>query len=231
MNEDVLDLIKSLGVGCRHPKDEFFREGDQINKVHKIFGIHEVDDEEFYHKSFGLFSCNIPGCTVSCGTVYEYDQHYNSCHRFSCSQCNKYLPSAHLLDLHLMEVHDAYFAALAEKKAMFQCYVKECKTVFQTPQFRRDHCIKEHKFPSNFRFDDCKKKKNAAKGMRKSKKENQDVEMSENIKDDVKMDVSHESNVQKVKSTARKGGNYSSKRKPVLDLDCFVKDLKESLPN
>lgn len=51
MNQDVLELLKSLGVGCRHPKDEFFRGGNEINKVHKIFGIREVDDEELYHKT------------------------------------------------------------------------------------------------------------------------------------------------------------------------------------
>lgn len=50
--------------------------------------------------------------------MLQYDQHYNSYHRFTCSQCSKSLPSSHLLDLHLMEAHDAFFAAQAEKKPM-----------------------------------------------------------------------------------------------------------------
>jgi len=40
----------------------------------------------------------------------------------------------------------------------FQCYLEECKTIFKNAQERRDHCISLHKFPSDFRFDEARKK-------------------------------------------------------------------------
>jgi hypothetical protein len=32
-------------------------------------------------------------------------------HKFECAMCHACLPSAHLLELHLEELHDSYFAA------------------------------------------------------------------------------------------------------------------------
>lgn len=45
----------------------------------------------------------------------------------------------------------------------YRCYLEECPKLSQTPTERRDHCISEHKFPHDFRFDCFKHtKKNAA---------------------------------------------------------------------
>lgn len=75
------------------------------------------------------------------------------------------------------------------------------------------------------------KKKNKTKTASKVKKGKQeDVEMSEDNKECMEMDISSEATAPKLKTSARKGGSYGNRRKPVLDLDCFVKDLKESLP-
>lgn len=48
----------------------------------------------------------------------------------------------------------------------YRCYLEECLKLSQTPTERRDHCISEHKFPHDFRFD-CYKhpKKNATNKM------------------------------------------------------------------
>lgn len=62
--------------------------------------------------------CNIPNCEQQFDTVFAYESHYNTLHRFLCGQCSKHLPSAHLLDLHLSETHDSFFAVQAEKKPM-----------------------------------------------------------------------------------------------------------------
>lgn len=132
--------------------------------------------------------CNIPTCDQEFDTIFAYENHYNSLHRFLCAQCSKNLPSAHLLDLHLSERHDSFFAVQSERKPMvsacfpneivldcehshgftkivlqYRCYLEECPTLHQTPTERRDHCISEHKFPPDFRFD-CYKhtKRNAA---------------------------------------------------------------------
>lgn len=96
--------------------------------------------------------CNVPGCNKKFASVPEFESHYNSLHRYNCSQCKRNLPSAHLLDLHLEENHDSYFEMLAQKKASFRCFVEECPSRFWSPTERLDHGIKTHKLPSNFRF-------------------------------------------------------------------------------
>lgn len=109
--------------------------------------------------------------------MFAYESHYNSLHRFLCGQCQKHLPSAHLLDLHLSETHDSFFAVQVDKKPMvsalffhpsrhcsmlkrilnlcpqYACYLEECQHMSQTPAERHDHCITQHKFPHDFRFD------------------------------------------------------------------------------
>lgn len=74
---------------------------------------------------------------------------------YNCIQCRRQLPTAHLLDLHITEQHDLYFAASVERgdKPMYACYIEECEMKFQGPSERKDHCIAVHKFPANYRFD------------------------------------------------------------------------------
>lgn len=37
--------------------------------------------------------------------------------------------------------------------SQYRCYLEECNVKSKTPIERRDHCITEHKFPHDFRFD------------------------------------------------------------------------------
>ncbi|XP_064540710.1 protein lethal(2)k10201 [Drosophila montana] len=86
---------------------------------------------------------------------------------YSCIQCRRQLPTAHLLDLHITEQHDLYFAASVERgdKPLYACYIEECTMKFYMPSERKDHCITLHKFPVNYRFDQEKatKSKNRKK--------------------------------------------------------------------
>lgn len=52
----------------------------------------------------------------------------------------------------------------------YRCYLEECERMCQTPAERRDHCITDHKFPHDFRFD-CYK--NSKKFYDKTKKNSQ----------------------------------------------------------
>lgn len=90
---------------------------------------------------------------------------------YTCSVCTKKLISAHLLDLHVAENHDSYFQLQKDKKPVvsklkfsipklfqclwfqFACFLEECKHMSSSPEDRKDHCIKSHKFPHDFRFD------------------------------------------------------------------------------
>ncbi|XP_030387002.1 protein lethal(2)k10201 [Scaptodrosophila lebanonensis] len=79
---------------------------------------------------------------------------------YTCAECKRTLPTAHLLDLHITEQHDTYFAASVERgdKPMFSCYLEECTFKMHTAKERKDHCITVHKFPPNYRFDQSKSK-------------------------------------------------------------------------
>lgn len=68
-------------------------------------------ERSFYFVLDRKIVCNVPDCRYSCASVQDYECHYNSLHRYSCGECKKTLPNAHLLDLHLSESHDSYFAA------------------------------------------------------------------------------------------------------------------------
>ncbi|SPP72961.1 protein lethal(2)k10201 [Drosophila guanche] len=83
------------------------------------------------------------------------NNYINSTQSYLCAECRRTLPTAHLLDLHIAEQHDFYFAASVERgdKPMFACYLEECGSKFHTPRQRKDHCITAHKFPVNYRFD------------------------------------------------------------------------------
>ncbi|KAH8253432.1 hypothetical protein KR032_005468 [Drosophila birchii] len=97
---------------------------------------------------------------------------------YSCAECRRMLPTAHLLDLHITETHDFYFAASVDRgdKPMYACFLEECSTKFHTPRQRKDHCITVHKFPANYRFDKAKDK---AKEKRQPKSKRNAMEVDE----------------------------------------------------
>ncbi|XP_058461043.1 protein lethal(2)k10201 isoform X2 [Malaya genurostris] len=154
----LLALLNKYGTGFREMKDPLFNEGNfYIKKFVRLGVLSDInrfngDDDNQIEPTI---ICNVPNCHYSCTTVQQYESHYNSHHRYSCGECNKTLPSGHLLDLHLSEVHDSYFEAQVQsgKQPMYICFLEECSHRSKTSAERRDHCIKEHKFPHNFRFD------------------------------------------------------------------------------
>lgn len=60
--------------------------------------------------------CPVPSCQFTSESNLEFENHYNGSHRYSCHVCSKTLPSPRLLDLHIQEKHDSFFAVLSEKK-------------------------------------------------------------------------------------------------------------------
>ncbi|XP_035901176.1 protein lethal(2)k10201 [Anopheles stephensi] len=153
--ETVLELLQRYAVGPRAKDDEFFRDGNAYIKPFVKLGVlSEFPAAEAEPEDVEI-SCNVPDCNFFCQSVVDYELHYNAQHRYTCAQCKKSLPNAHFLDLHLSETHDSYFAAQvqAANRPMYACYLEECKHRSKDPAERRDHCIREHKFPHNFRFD------------------------------------------------------------------------------
>lgn len=64
------------------------------------------------------FSCYVPGCRNTFQTLLDYEMHYNSSHRYACTECKVSKPNPRLLEIHIQETHDAFFKVLSEKQAM-----------------------------------------------------------------------------------------------------------------
>uniref|UniRef100_A0A182NC64 C2H2-type domain-containing protein n=1 Tax=Anopheles dirus TaxID=7168 RepID=A0A182NC64_9DIPT len=153
--ETVINILQRYAVGARSKDDDFFREGNFYLKPFVKLGVLSEFPNADQEPEDLEISCNVPDCNFFCHSVVDYELHYNAQHRYTCAQCKKSLPNAHLLDLHLSEAHDSYFAAQVQSsnKAMYACYLEECSHRSRDPAERRDHCIREHRFPHNFRFD------------------------------------------------------------------------------
>jgi hypothetical protein len=110
-------------------------------------------------------------------TYEEYETHYRKTHTNRCLECHKNFPSAHLLNLHIEETHDAFatvrrergdhtvrnrrpplppfppeYHHLANNPRQYSCFVEGCERQCSTPQKRRMHLIDKHMYPKNFFF-------------------------------------------------------------------------------
>ncbi|TRY55405.1 hypothetical protein DNTS_034420 [Danionella cerebrum] len=106
---------------------------------------------------FFEFRCHIAGCRQLFDTLEGYEHHYNSLHRNVCSNCKRSFPSNRLLEIHILEWHDSLFQVLAEKQCMYECLVEGCGLKLKTSKERKDHLVKLHSYPPDFRFDRPKK--------------------------------------------------------------------------
>jgi len=146
-----------MGVSVRGPGLAFMAEGDKVAGMDIPTFIALDDIEELLHIDYAQFSCQVPGCNQSFSQLHQSEVHYAAVHRHSCSVCRRSLPSPHLLEIHIQESHDSFFAVMAERKPSFQCFLPTCPHLSWNATERHDHVIKVHKFPPDFRFDKVKK--------------------------------------------------------------------------
>ncbi|XP_062567115.1 zinc finger protein 511-like [Saccostrea cucullata] len=147
------------------PSHPLFEEGNIVCcLLTKQFPFDLSTEEEFFEQESSAIPCGISGCNKILDSVNSYELHYNSTHRNVCGQCKRNFPTSHLLDIHLLEWHDSMFDLLAAKSPMFQCLLESCGEKFSTHKDRKNHVIKCHKFPSNFRFERKKKLNQEEKG-------------------------------------------------------------------
>lgn len=145
------------------PRDHrFFEDGDVYRHLYLedvLMGIGEVEKKA----KVSEFQCQTAGCSQVFDTLESYEHHYNSLHRNVCATCKRSFPSSRLLDIHILEWHDSLFEIMAEKSNMFQCLVEGCVEKFKTSGERKDHLVRTHLYPSDFRFDKPKKAMNKKK--------------------------------------------------------------------
>ncbi|KAH3704749.1 zinc finger protein 511-like [Dreissena polymorpha] len=153
---------------CLQPGDVLFEEGDIFCQLASKYVPVDVRREITYSR-VSEFQCCISKCTKVFDSIAKYESHYNSCHRNVCSNCSRTYPTSHLLDLHMLETHDIMFAMLAERQPMFQCLLETCGSKFQDAKLRRNHMIKLHQYPANYRYDQKKHRSPMKTGIKEEK--------------------------------------------------------------
>lgn len=99
------------------------------------------------------YPCCVPGCTATFSTMLESEAHFDEQHVHQCGECHVVFSCSHLLELHLQEVHDSYFAASVERnQASFKCLVESCGESFASTDERLEHLQSQHQYPRWFRF-------------------------------------------------------------------------------
>ncbi|CAH1793006.1 unnamed protein product [Owenia fusiformis] len=156
--------------------DYFFEEGDLVCYAkHTNTPLDGVDWLDNLNK-VPEFPCSLANCNKVFDTLVSYELHYNSCHRNVCQECKRSFPSNHLLDIHLLEWHNALFDSMAKNQNMYQCLIETCTEKFNSSKSRKDHLIKVHKYPSNFRFD---KPRSKSKAKKKTDKDLENMEVAQ----------------------------------------------------
>ncbi|CAG7818473.1 unnamed protein product [Allacma fusca] len=134
------------------------------------------------------YSCQDAHCSRTFPSIEDYNAHYMSKHMHKCSVCKRQLPGAHLLELHVLEIHDTLFSLMAERKAMFACLAEECPEKFLTAAERYSHFHGNHKhhelFPAFRHFQNVSENSNGRQPKKGSKPSNKNRnKKSENATD------------------------------------------------
>ena len=98
--------------------------------------------------------CGMGGCERKFSTHWECESHYQSAHRHRCATCNRVLPTARLLELHVIEQHDLYFRHMAARgdRLIYECLVTGCGTCYVSDVARKRHLVRDHRYPRSFSF-------------------------------------------------------------------------------
>ncbi|KAF3771435.1 hypothetical protein M406DRAFT_32736 [Cryphonectria parasitica EP155] len=102
-----------------------------------------------------VIQCSLPGHTpgLRFSSYRDYEGHYNTVHTNRCLECRRNFPTSHVLDLHILEQHDALAKIRREKgEPIYACFVETCGERFKGIGKRQDHLIMSHKYPANYFF-------------------------------------------------------------------------------
>ncbi|XP_059028728.1 zinc finger protein 511 isoform X1 [Mustela lutreola] len=137
----------------RFPRDhEFFEDGDVQRHLYLQDVLTQVTESP-ERPRVPEFTCQAAGCCQVFDSLENYEHHYHTLHRNVCSFCGRAFPSVHLLDVHILEWHDSLFQILSERQDMYQCLVEGCAERFRSGGDRKEHLVRLHLYPADFRFD------------------------------------------------------------------------------
>ena len=126
---------------------------------HKAVSVMEMDVDSTEKEIRTMYPCCIPGCHKTFHTITECEKHFDEQHVYQCGECHQILSCNHLLELHLQEAHDSFFAAGVERKqASYACLVVSCTSVFSSLEQRQQHLASQHSYPKWFRFTTTKER-------------------------------------------------------------------------
>lgn len=155
------EMVGTMATAKRRrlrPDDPFLAAGNEIalrDTFTQVF-FYTLEHEEASSLETLLprtYPCSALGCHQVFESLEECDSHYFDTHTRECKQCRAVLPNDHLLDLHISEAHDSYFAAALERgKAKYSCLIKSCKSSFESESARHRHLMEVHLYPRWFRF-------------------------------------------------------------------------------
>uniref|UniRef100_A0A2I2ZSC2 Zinc finger protein 511 n=1 Tax=Gorilla gorilla gorilla TaxID=9595 RepID=A0A2I2ZSC2_GORGO len=140
---------------------QFFEDGDVQRHLYLQDVLMQVADVPEKPR-VPAFACQVAGCCQVFDALDDYEHHYHTLHGNVCSFCKRAFPSGHLLDAHILEWHDSLFQILSERQDMYQCLVEGCTEKFKTSRDRKDHMVRMHLYPVDFRFDKPKKSRSPA---------------------------------------------------------------------
>ncbi|XP_028401327.1 zinc finger protein 511-like isoform X2 [Dendronephthya gigantea] len=133
------------------PGHAFFEDGDIFCSVLSKQIVLPDDPVDLEHRE--EIVCDLIGCHQIFHNVDSYEAHYDSYHRNICLECRRTFPSNFLLELHILENHDVLFKLMSNAKYTHRCLVENCPDKFSDDAERKEHLVKVHKYPANFRFN------------------------------------------------------------------------------
>lgn len=154
---DAIQVWKwDLAHGSKRDLESSSSSGDENKGSSFKYARIDFEDLTDLIKESSLIKCNLtPSCSahIAFGSIQEYERHYHSVHINVCNSCKNILPSPHILDLHISERHDSFFAArLNRGHNVLLCFVEGCKADFKLEVDRVSHLRIVHGFPKKFKF-------------------------------------------------------------------------------
>ena len=105
-----------------------------------------LEPDETGEGAAATFCCPALACGASFASSGDLDSHYVNYHRYQCAQCQQSFIYDRLLEIHLEEAHDSYFAVMSLKQPSFACFAPGCVVLSRDDRARAEHMCDDHHF-------------------------------------------------------------------------------------